>query len=89
MAETLQRKVFKILGHAFDGDSRFNVLHDAFQASCWQHLSSVSPDSFFSRILVSPVVIADPLRLLKRIKSGHSKEDFELVSTVTQARSRR
>jgi hypothetical protein len=64
---------FKVRGLAFDGDSCWNGLHDAF-ADEWKTLLVNSPQGAFptlltvARLLLDRVVICDPLHLLKRIR---------------------
>lgn len=56
---------FSVVGLAFDGDSSFNRLHDEFRAGWMPLLSASSP---FPSHIPHPVIISDPLHVLKRIR---------------------
>jgi hypothetical protein len=65
LAEKLRETPFSRLEYAFVGDSCFNSLYDGFQDAWEGQLSSGQLSSFFGRHMVIPLVIFDPLHLLK------------------------
>jgi hypothetical protein len=67
IARDFNHSVFRVLGYAFDGDCCFGRLHDGFQSVWEEQLSSGSFDAFFGTKTVMPLVISDPLHILKRI----------------------
>jgi hypothetical protein len=56
----------RVVGLAFDGDSAFHGLHDAFMRE-WRSVLGTSPQSI-PRFPGQCVIICDPLHLLKRIR---------------------
>jgi hypothetical protein len=78
IAGRLRDTSFSLLGYAFDGDSCFNSLHDGFQRAWEEQLSSGALSSFFGAQIVLPLVISDPLHLLKRIRYRLLSSDFRI-----------
>jgi hypothetical protein len=68
---------FAVLGYVFDGDSCFNSLHDGFQNAWEEKLSSGTPN-FFETQMILPVLIFDPLHLLKRIRYRLLSANFRI-----------
>jgi hypothetical protein len=74
----LKKRLFTVLGYAFDGASRFNPLHDGFQ-DAWERQPSSGPlDSFFGTQMLIPVAVSDPLHPLKRIRPRLLSSDFRI-----------
>jgi hypothetical protein len=71
---------FIVAGIAFDGDSCFNTLHDGFESS-WQGLMASDMRSIPHQLPPQPVVICDPLHLLKRIRYRWIPEEFSVADT--------
>jgi hypothetical protein len=67
IATQLRESLFTVLGYVFDGDPCFNHVRDDFQDAWEGQLSSGPVDSFFGTQMIIPVVISDPLHLLKWI----------------------
>jgi hypothetical protein len=67
IARDFNNSVFSVLGYAFDGDSCFGRLHDGFQSAWEEQLSSGPFGAFLGTKMVMPLVISDPLHILKRI----------------------
>jgi hypothetical protein len=89
IAETLERRVFKILGYPFDGDSCFNALHDAFQASWPQYLSPFGPIHFSVQPLSARLSWQIRYTSSNESDTGYSKGSFELMSKTRRAHSPR
>jgi hypothetical protein len=68
IATQLRESLLIVLEYVFNGDSCFNRLHDGFQDALEEQLSSERLDSFFGTQMLIPVVVSDPLHLLKRIR---------------------
>jgi hypothetical protein len=78
IAEKLRETPFSLSEYAFDGESCFNSLHDGFPNAWEEQLSSGELSSLFGRRMVIPLVISDPLYLLKRIRYRLLLADFRI-----------
>jgi hypothetical protein len=77
-ATQLRESLFSVLGYAFNGGSCFNRLHDGFQDTWEEQLSSGPLDSFFGTQMLIPVVVSDSLHLFKRIRYRLLSSDFRI-----------
>jgi hypothetical protein len=79
MAGILGTKGFNILGYAFDGDSCFDPLHSGFMDQLKSELrKSQSVDEFFTSFSGFPLIISDPLHILKRFRYRFLAADFQI-----------
>jgi hypothetical protein len=78
IATQLRDILFIVLGYVFYGDSCFNRLHDGFQDALEGQFSSGLLDSFFGTQMLIPVVVFDPLHLLKRMQYRLLSSDFRI-----------
>jgi hypothetical protein len=78
IATQLRKNLFTVVGHAFDGDSCFNRLHDGFQDAWEGQFSSGPLDSFFGTQMQILIVVSDLLHLLKRIRHRLLFLDFRI-----------
>jgi hypothetical protein len=79
MAAILGTKGFNVLGYAFDGDSCFDGLHSGFLENLKGELNKhQSPDEFFTSANAFPLIISDPLHILKRIRYRFLAADFQI-----------
>jgi hypothetical protein len=78
IATQLRKSLFTVLGYTIDGNSCFNCLHDGFQDAWEGKLSSGPLNSFFETQMLIPVVVSDPLHLLKRIQYRLLSSDFRI-----------
>jgi hypothetical protein len=76
----LQATVFKVVGHAFDGDSCFNSLQNRFQ-KVWKPVGC-APVGFDQFVVSSPsflLVATDPLHFLKCIRCRFFSGKFQIA----------
>jgi hypothetical protein len=77
----LQATVFRVIGHAFDGDSDFSGLQNRSQR-VWKPVGCTPGgfDQFIVSSTLFPLVVTDPLHLLKRIRDRFISGEFRVVS---------